>query len=334
VPNHSLDVSIEDIVSPTKDPNFFRENPACANPIIKIKNVGTNTVTSIIFNYGLAAGSAQSYTWTGSLSYLDTSLVTFPPSTTMLTATVASNFSVGIQSVNGMNDQNSFNNKYYSIFTPVVSYPDTIIVKFFTNKSTDLQTGFNESSWALLDANGTAAASRNSCLNSKLYIDTVVLAPGCYKFIIDDSGCDGLGWWANTAAGNGSCRFEKMNAGGAAFYTYPIDIGCGYSKYFTVQAPANTNLVHLENIQLKNTVEVYPNPTSNQLFIKFDLTKSQKINYSLSDIAGKIILENTIDKMMGGFKTIDTKEIENGVYFLTTVLEDKTSTTSKIIIQH
>jgi hypothetical protein len=44
-PNFNTDVSIEDIISPTNDPNYARSNNSCVNPKIKIKNTGTDPIT-------------------------------------------------------------------------------------------------------------------------------------------------------------------------------------------------------------------------------------------------------------------------------------------------
>jgi hypothetical protein len=51
-PNHSLDVAIEDIVAPTNDMNFFRNNTVCRNPIIRVRNTGTDSVKTILFPTG------------------------------------------------------------------------------------------------------------------------------------------------------------------------------------------------------------------------------------------------------------------------------------------
>lgn len=331
-PNHSLDVSVEDIVSPSKDPNYTRENPSCASPIIRLKNVGTNSVSSIVVNYGFQGGASLTHTWTGHLNFLDTALVVLPPSTVIMSATTAAVFTVNIGKVNGSVDQNPFNNTYQSNFNPAVVFPDTIVVKLFTNKSTDPLTNKNESSWTLFDQNGLVYASRHNCNNTTLYIDTVVLVPGCYKLSLDDSGCDGLSWWANTAAGNGSCRFERPS-GGSAFFTFPSDIGCNFTKNFNV-LPRPLNALNLPIITLNNDIMIYPNPAGETLYVVFDLVKSQKVNFSLSDIYGHVLEQKEMTLSVGHYEQLDVSRFENSIYFVTTDLADGTRITKKIVVQH
>ncbi len=333
-PNHTLDVSLEDIVSPTKDPNYFRENPACTSPMIRVKNVGTNTITSLVFNYGLQNGASLTHTWTGFLNFLDTATVVFPPSRSIMSYSAASVFTVAVNKVNGVTDQNLFNDVYQSNFTPPVVFPDTIVVKLFTNRSTDVNTGFNESTWTLYDENGLVFASRNNCINQRLHIDTIVLPAGCYRFSLDDSGCDGLSWWANTAAGNGSCRFERP-AGGSAFFTFPSDIGCNFTKYFTVlpRIPVNTTGLNADT-QLINDVSIFPNPANKEIYIRFDLSKSQDISYKVYDISGKILLEKNLNQVEGAYENIDISGFEAGVYFISSHLSNGEMITKKVMIQH
>ena len=331
-PNYSLDVSVEDIVSPTKDPNYTRENPSCASPIIRLKNVGTNSVSSIVVNYGFQGGASLTHTWTGHLNFLDTALVVLPPSTVIMTSTTAATFTVNIGKVNGLNDQNTYNNNYQSSFNPAVVFPDTIVVKLFTNKSTDPNTGKNESSWTLFDQNGLIVASRHNNNNITLYIDTVVLTPGCYKLSLDDSGCDGLSWWANTAAGNGSCRFERPS-GGSAFFTFPSDIGCNFTKNFNV-LPRPLNAVNLPNITLNNEINIFPNPANETLHLVFDLIKAQQVQYRIIDVCGRILQQKDIYISGGHYEQLDLSMFGNGIYFVTTALADGTIITKKIMVQH
>ena len=73
--NHSIDASIEDIISPNNDPNYSRSNGICNNPIIKIKNVGSSALTSMKIEYQLVGGTAASYNWTGNLAFNEEQIV-------------------------------------------------------------------------------------------------------------------------------------------------------------------------------------------------------------------------------------------------------------------
>jgi hypothetical protein len=236
-----------------------------------------------------------------------------------------------VVAVNGTsNDQNLFNNVYESQTSPMSVYPSSFVVKIYTNNSTDQSSSFNETSYKLYDENGNVVLSRNNLNNYTLYTDTLNnLTPGCYKLIIDDSGCDGYKWWANTAAGNGNVRFENLVIGNI-FYNPNGDIGCQLIKYFIV---ANTTGV-TENTARTNEIEIYPNPASGTAYIKFDLNKNQTINYKITDVTGKLIQQKTLSKIEGAYERVDITNFNSGVYFVSVELENKLIITKKLIIQN
>lgn len=328
-PNHTLDVSIEDIVSPSKNENYVRSNPTCRNPVIKIKNVGTSTVTNVVFNYGIVGNTPLSYTWTGSLNFLDETNVVFPPSLAIYTANATGNFSAAIVSVNGTTDQNSFNNTYQSQISPVSVYPAGFVIKIFTNNSSALPNTFNETSYTLYDENGNIVVQRDSLVNATVFADTVNLTPGCYKLVVNDIGCDGYKWWANTVGGTGNVRFENLGIGNI-FYNPNGDIGCQLTKYFVV---ANTTGI-TENTERQNSIEVYPNPAGSLAYIKFDLAKNQVVSYILTDISGKLLQQKQLNKIESAYETIDINKFQSGVYFISVELENKTRITKKLVIQN
>jgi hypothetical protein len=334
-PNHSKDVSIEDIVSPTKDDNYLRENPRCANPIIKFKNVGTDTLKTVVFHYGLKGQTPLTHTWTGSIGFLEEITEVFPPSISILSGTNSSVFEVSIVSVNGnAGDENLFNNTYHSETTPVVIYPKDFIVKMYTNNDVD-GSGFSETSWTLSEESTGVIAQRTMLASTTVYIDTLLnLSPGCYKLEINDTGCDGMSWWANTAGGTGNLRFDYVNANNS-IATFPGDMGCNYVRYFRVLLPPpppnETGIISgTENL---NSIEVYPNPANNKALIKFDLRQSQTVTYKITDITGKIIQQQTKGIIAASYETLDLSAFNNGIYFLSVELKDKSIITKKLIIQ-
>ncbi len=330
-PNFSTDISIEDIISPTKDDNYYRSNPTCRNPVIKVKNVGTNVVNNIVFSYGLIGNPPLTYTWTGSLNFLDESAIVFPPSVSIYTNNVSTAFQASVVAVNGTNgDQNLFNNVYNSQTMPVSVYPASFVIKIYTNNSTNSTMPYNQTSYHLYDENNVLIKKRDSLNNYTMYIDTVNLAPGCYKLVVDDEGCDGYKWWANTADGNGNVRFENLVIGNI-FYNPNGDIGCQLKKYFRV---ANTTTGLAEAIERKNEIDIYPNPASGLAYFRFDLSKSQNVNYNITDVTGKLIQQRSFSKMTGGYESIDVSKLNNGVYFVSFELEDNVKITKKLIIQN
>jgi hypothetical protein len=331
-PNHSLDISIEDIKSPTKDPNYFRENPACMSPIVKIKNVGTNTITNVVFNYGLKGLTPLTYTWTGNLAFLAETEVVFPNSSALLSGSVAAVFQVSVVSVNGNSgDQNLFNNIYTSTTTPVDEFPSDFVVKLLTNKSTDPTTQKNEITWKLFDENGNTLVSRSGLSNNTNYYDTLKRLPiGCYKFVINDSGCDGLGWWANPNAGNGLMRLDYPGGGNNVFYYFPVDFGCNYTKYFVVKS--QSDLVGIADSKNQSAFYLYPTPTDKFVTINKRHVIEKVMSYQFINTIGQVVLENISSEKNEDL--IDVSALVNGVYSVKLRLENGTYLSQKLLIQH
>ena len=117
--NYANDASIEDIVAPSSDKNYYRDNPACSNPVIKVKNTGANVIASMVFEYGISGLTLSTYTWTGLMQPLETLDIVFPPSTAVMAHSVTVQFEARIVSVNNMDDDYADNDYYYSFTKPV-----------------------------------------------------------------------------------------------------------------------------------------------------------------------------------------------------------------------
>lgn len=329
-PNHSRDVSIEDIMAPTKDPNYFRQNPRCAIPLIRMKNTGTSTVTSIGFAYAVQNGPVSTYTWTGSLNFLDTMLIPLPPSSAMFSGSVSSVFNVSVTSVNGQaGDDNTFNNTYSSAFNPVQIIPKSFVIRMNTNNNS------GDNMWNLYDENDFAIVGNQPLSNNSLFRDTINLLPaGCYRFTITDFGCDGLQWWANSSQGAGSLRFERLN--GQSLYTFPTDFGCSFTKYFVVlpdpPPPVDTTYVAEEAVGT-DKIDVYPNPAAGKAVIKIDMGRSVSSRYDLMDVNGRIIISKELGKSDGRLETVDISGLSEGVYFVKVTLDNGSTVTRKLMVQ-
>lgn len=317
--NYTTDASIEDLISPTSADDYRRENPNCANPVIKLKNTGTTPITSVVFNYGLRGKSPETYTWTtaGLASMRDT-LVVFPSISAVLASSLNTNyFDVSITSVNGLSDDNNDNNIYASKVPSVTAYPNDFLVRLTASNSSA-----SETSWSLNDESENSLYSGSGDGEQEVYLE-----PGCYHFVITDPSCDGLKFMGTTA---GTLRFMQPD-GSATLYTFPQDFGCGFSKYFYV---AGTDVGIAKNNLNPNAVQIFPNPAQNSAVVKFKLNTNQSATYKLTDISGRIIQQKTWSKIsLSSSETIDLINIENGVYLVSIQLEDNSVVTKKLIIQ-
>ena len=70
---------MDDIISPSKKDEHFRFNPSCSNPIVKIKNIGSQNLTSVLITYGFDSFDPNVFLWEGNLSYGESEIVNLPP---------------------------------------------------------------------------------------------------------------------------------------------------------------------------------------------------------------------------------------------------------------
>ena len=327
-PNYNLDVSLEDIISPSNDPNYFRSNNICSNPKVKIKNTGTATVNSVLFDYKLVGGQTYNYTWNGTLNFLEEAIVDLGPSIVMFNGNASNQFQVSINKVNGSADQDSYNNTYNSTFTDVRSYPMPMVVYFSTNSSSSTANpGYNESSWQILNDAGVVVASRMNNLNNKIFRDTINLPAGCYTFISNDDGCDGISWWANSAGGTGTLRFSS-NTSPQVYKTFNGDFGCQIMERFTVGYVLGVK----ETAKAVNTFLSFPNPASSEVNLLFDVSDYQDVSYSITDVSGKEVQAGKFANVSSTIYPINTTGLGGGMYFVTCHFAKGDSVTKKIII--
>lgn len=327
-PNYNLDVSLEDIIAPSNDPNYFRSNNICSNPRVKIKNTGTATVNSVLFDYKLVGGQTYSYTWNGTLNFLEEKIVDLGPSLAMFNGNASNQFQVSINKVNGSADQDSYNNTYTSTFTDVRSYPMPMVVYFSTNSSSStVNPGYNESSWQILNDAGVVVASRTNNLNNKIFRDTINLPQGCYTFVSNDDGCDGISWWANSAGGTGTLRFTS-NVTPQSYKTFNGDFGCQIMERFTVGYALSVK----ETVKAVNTFQSFPNPASSVINVLFDVSDYQDVSYSIADVSGKQVQAGKFTDVSSTIYPINTSELSAGMYFVTCHFAKGDSVTKKIII--
>ena len=327
--NHTLDASIEDVISPNNDPNYARSNGVCNNAVIKIKNVGSTALTSLKIQYQIEGGTAATYEWTGNLAYNEEQIVDLGSNPSVFAGNQSNKFIVKIIGANGQAaDQNVWNDTYKTTFTHVKHYPTQFRVKFKANKSTSINNSpHNETSWKILDASGAVVASRVNVTNQETYIDTVNLAPGCYSFVMDDEGCDGYAWWANSAGGTGSLQFVKMENLGA-LKSFSGDFGCQLTENFTVGYVLDVNSLDKSEKQ----IGIYPNPASSQISVSFS-TPTEKVKYKIIDITGKTIDMEEIDLNNSSEHTINTSNLKNGIYYLWCELSNNQQYSEKFVIQ-
>jgi len=335
-PNHALDASIEDIISPNNDPNYARSNSICDNPVIKIKNNGSTALTNLTIEYGLIGGQPATYNWSGNLAFLEEAIVDLGENSALFAGNQSNKFFARIVSTNGQGaDEQSINDRYDSQFTAVRSYPNKFVVFFRSNAGgTNVTSGGpNETNWTIKDASGTIVASRTNNTHNTTFRDTVDLASGCYTFEMTDDNCDGFSWWVYpnypVNPGNGTLRFSSATSS-ATLRNFNGDFGCGFKENFTIGYTLDVE----ELEQTRNNMQVFPNPASKSIQLVFDIEDQQDVTYSILDISGKEIGKGAFKNTTGKQHLIETGSFNNGIYFIRCNFADGANTSTKFVISH
>ena len=253
--NKTLDASVEDIIAPTNFEWYRRENPRASAPMVKVRNTGGTTITTLLFEYGVKDSSTTQYIWTGSIAPSADTIITLPglPALTNLSLNGASGiykFITHIKQVNGQADGDPSNDTLTSHFTVAPTWPSSFLVSMKTSAWGQNGLGVNPSdaSWEIRDVNNQIVASHNNTNIRTTYNDTVTLnSAGYYILTVSTVHCTGLSWWADaqgygSAYTAGSFAVKDYNNGNAVMplngnYTgsYHDDFGCGFVQYFTTQ---------------------------------------------------------------------------------------------------
>ncbi|MDB3907848.1 peptide-N-glycosidase F-related protein, partial [Crocinitomicaceae bacterium] len=158
-PNHTLDVSILDIMNPSDYVEYERTNGICNTPVVEIQNTGSTTLTSATIEYWVNGSSTpQTYTWNGSLEFLEKATVELPTPSALwndLTGTGTNTFYASVSSPNGGTDEYVHNNTFKTDFTVPEVVPSNFWIEFRTNSAA------SESSYELLDDAGNTLLFRN-----------------------------------------------------------------------------------------------------------------------------------------------------------------------------
>lgn len=309
--NKTKDASLEAIVAPTNDKTFFRENNSCAQPIVRVRNTGANTLTQMKITYGLTGGAMETYVWNGTLPSGELTEIQMPSFAALMSASGTNTFEAAITEVNGAaGDDEAQNNSLTSTITAPATWKTELVVTLKTNSATD--GGFSETSWRIVDADDNVVVERSNLNPGTVYTDTISLPTNCYRLEVYDAGCDGLNWWANSGSvGAGSINVKPL--GSLLPYMmdhyFSGDFGCEFRQYFKTADPAGVGAVNATEIG----AEVYPNPANNQLTISLYGIQQPTGEIWIMDATGRRVLQTTVQQSN---TYLNVSQLSGGVYLM------------------
>ncbi len=293
-------------------------------PIVTIRNYGRDTITTVNLVYNVDGGANTTYTWTGNLLPNTLDVVNLPT----ITSTAGNHvFNVSTTFPNSSLDSNAVNDAKNYNFTIVIN-GEIVNYQLVTDCFS------SETSWTLSDsANTTVLYSGGPFTNSFFSIDTIqetfCLAAGCYRYGIYDSFGDGLdGTGVTFCARFGTYQLTDGMNNTLVMMTAPQgDFGDSAIHYFCVPYVINSQS---DLQQMAQQFEVYPNPTTGDLYINLNLLDAPTTTtLALYNVAGQLLAQKTASDLHTPF---DMRTYPAGVYWVRLQLGDQVIT-RKVIRQ-
>lgn len=315
-PNFTLDARINEIHAPNDNIVNSRYNPICSLPKIVIENTGTTVIQSMEISCKVNSGGIESHSWTGNLNYLEKTEIDLAVSPNFWDAATngTNTFSVFITSVNGGNDNYGLNDTLHSHFEIAESLPTKFVLHFKTNNVA------SESSYEIRDTDGNVLYQRSGMSNNTIYNDTISASTGCYILDVNDSGNDGIDFWANS---DGTGYITITSISGQQLKTFEPDFGKNIHFEYMVTSESGLN-----ELNDANKIILFPNPSSDKITLVTN--KNLFNNWKIIDCYGRtveegIILYNDLHEF-----DINISALESGLYLVALENEGSSQTISFI----
>lgn len=305
-PAFSTDVEIYDVVAPNSWPYYSRVNPVCSNPIIKVRNNGTEDITSMDFKYHVSGGPEQTYTWSGPTKMLiphETVEVMLPIESSLFwIGDGTDKFHVEITGANGASDEYADNNMAVTDFEMPDLYEERIVLWYLTNLRP------NDFTYQIEDMDGNVVFSKTLLSASTLYQDTLDLPSGCYVLKLHDRQNAGLSYWAYPQQGEG--YFRIYSAGGELLRGFNPDFGAGITYAFSL---GEINYVEDRNYQ--SLMSIWPSPADEQINVSVNYDMGSAV-LQIIDLNGRVLIEQNVHIREGFRREIGLDGLATGSYFI------------------
>jgi hypothetical protein len=315
--NFNNNVAMDDILSPTTKFDHSRYNPICGRPEIVIQNKGGDNLTSCTIEYGIQGVVSATYEWTGNLAPLEKKEITLPKLAPWEFAQEVNNtFYAKAVNPNGQADEDDTDNELTTPYEIAQDFPSEFRFKMKTNNK-----GFHNN-WSIKDAaTGSTLYSGSNLDNNTTYEENISLDPGCYVFRMNDTGKDGMKFWAN-GDGTGYLKFIQMDSP-APVRTFNADFGTFVQYNFTV----GTVLSVQEEIA--EEIKITPNPSNGLFHIQASLNSEKNTRIEIYNTIGELVYDSEVfgSELQ---HTVDISKNANGVYFVK-VISGKLISTQKIV---
>lgn len=267
-------------------------------PVVKIRNMGGNPLSSVDFSYSVNGGTASTYTWTGTaLNFLDYATVTLPS----INFTSAANNTLTVNITNS-GDGNTANNVVNKTWMETNNSSTPGLYTFTLQQD---QYGA-ETTWEIKDASGAIVLQggpyqtlANGTPLPAPWVYTFTAASGsCYTFNIYDEYGDGI------CCSYGAGSYSLTNGSGNVVTSGGTFTTGNYYPWKTTGPTAVSGVVN-------NAINVYPNPSHGVFNVEIPNNVNAEI--SVMSLAGKLVYSSTTGESL---VKMDLSDLASGMYMV------------------
>jgi len=289
------------------------------DPVVTIRNNGSETLTSATVNYTIndQSGSVE---WTGSLEFFESEDVELGEIT--FTQESENILEVTISDPNGEEDEVPDNDLLEVAIDLAGQVTGTEIeVHFYT----DFYPG--ESTWQIRNSANQVVADGGpyqegpeafggggpDANTTKVDVVTIPNAQDCYSIRVFDSYGDGLQYGPSDGPG-GEFGLEVFFEGNSVGFVQLGNFGSATTQngVFAGSAPLSLEENNLEYLK------IFPNPSTGLVNLESSLMESVETTIHVHDITGKMVYQEDLGNLPEGYflKTIDLSSLQSGIYLL------------------
>jgi hypothetical protein len=274
------------------------------NPVFKVRNLGSDTITSMDFICIINSLDTVVFSWMGTIPFLENGMVELP--NIPFTLLDENEIKVVIETVNGLNDQYSDNNSMSFGFGKAIPTPSEIKLRLrLDNKPEEITWEIRNNEGEIVFSGGPYPTP-NIIINITMNFDEL----GCYTFTINDAGGDGL-----NAPGHFLLYYSSNT-----HILYGINFGSQSQTQFDV---GNTLFV-IEPKELAS-VRLHPNPVQDYGFIELDLNSASVVEVVVYNLFGQQVYNLAGQHYEPGTHLIiiDAGNLNPGMYIVSIRLDDE-----------
>lgn len=125
------------------------------------------------------------------------------------------------------------------------------------------------------------------------------------------------------AIGTVGSIYDSFYGGSYYYYFYDWQITKESFLCSSPRVAVNVSVVNVDNIESLNALNVYPNPARDYLMVELELTESKDVTIALSDMSGRVILNEQLNQKGLNIRHRVDLNVAAGVYNLSITIDNE-----------